>query len=198
MRWDVCVLAQLACLRSGKRQRHDRTAALRSFVRLPAAQNTPEFAGMMQRKQSCQIVCSSHTPAGTIVFHPIPNNGKDIALHAPAAGGLLALVGQRWLPSCSLVIRYQGMAVVTEIRKQPPAVFLFRRVKCAFNGRFHYGNSFLRLALAEQLQDEFLEFGIVQIGAHSLVPVEQVKLASAVRHHVSLEPQASLDVPSPS
>lgn len=153
---------------------------------------------MMQRKQGCQIVCSSHAPAGAVVFHPVPNNGEDIALHTPAVGGLLALVGQRRLPSCSLVIRYRGMIVVAKIRKQPPAVFLFRRVKCAFNGRFHYGNGFLRLALAEQLQDELLEFGIVQIGAHSLVPVEQVKLVSAVRHHASLEPQASLDVPSPS
>ena len=111
---------------------------------------------------------------------------------------LLSILPQRAGCWPSLVIRYQGMTVVAEIRKQPPAVFLFRRVKCAFNRRFHYGNGFLRLALAEQLQDELLEFWIVQIGAHSLVPVEQVKLVSAVRHHVSLEPQASLDVPSPS
>ena len=190
MRWDVYVLTQPVGLRGRKRQRH----ALRSAVRLPAAQNTPESAGMMQRKQGCQIVCSSHAPAGAVVLHPVPNNGEDIALHTPAAGGLLALVGQRRLPSCSLVVRYQGMTVVAEIRKQPPAVFLFRRVKCAFNRRFHYGNSFLRLALAEQLQDKLLEFWIVQLGAHSLVPVEQVKLVSAVRHHVSLEPQASVAV----
>ena len=78
---------------------------------------------MMQRKQGCQIVCSSHAPAGAVVLHPVHNNGEDIALHTPAAGGLLALVGQRRLPSCSLVVRYQGMTVVAEIRKQPPAVF---------------------------------------------------------------------------
>ena len=123
MRWDIYVLPQPVGLRGRKRQRHDRTAALRSAVRLPAAQNTPESAGMMQRKQGCQIVCSSHAPAGAVVLHPVPNNGKDIALHTPAAGGLLALVGQRRLPSCSLVVRYQGMTVVAEIRKQPPAVF---------------------------------------------------------------------------
>ena len=86
------------------------------------------------------------------------------------------------------------VGVAAEIRKQPPAGFLFRRVKRAFNGRFCYGNSFLRLALAERLQDELLKFGIVQIGAHSPVPVEQGKLASAVRHHASLEPQASAAV----
>ena len=57
------------------------------------------------------------------MLHPVPNNGEDIALHTPAAGGLLALVEQRRLPSCSLVVRYQGMTVVAEIRKQPPAVF---------------------------------------------------------------------------
>ena len=84
-------------------------------MRLPAAQNTPEsVGGMMQRKQGCQIVCSSHAPAGAVVLHPAPNNGEDIALHTPAAGGLLALVGQRRLPSCSLVVRYQGMTVVDE------------------------------------------------------------------------------------
>ena len=60
---------------------------------------------MVQRKQSCQVVCSSHAPAGAVVLHPVPNNGEDIALHTPAAGGLLALVGQRRLPSCSLVVR---------------------------------------------------------------------------------------------
>lgn len=102
MRWDIYVLTQPVGLRGRKRQRHDRTAAHRSAVRLPAAQNTPESAGMMQRKQGCQIVCSSHTPAGAVVLHPVPNNG-NIALHTPAAGGLLALVGQRRLPSCSLV-----------------------------------------------------------------------------------------------
>ena len=123
MRWDVYVLTQPVGLRGRKRQRHDRTAAHRSAVRLPTAQNTPESAGMMQRKQGCQIVCSSHAPAGAVVLHPVPNNGEDIALHTPAAGGLLALVGQRRLPSCSLVVRYQGMTVVAEIRKQPPAVF---------------------------------------------------------------------------
>lgn len=100
MRWDVYVLTQPVGLRGRKRQRHDRTAALRSAVRLSAAQN-----GMMQRKQGCQIVCSSHAPAGAVVLHPVPNNGEDIALHTPAAGGLLALVGQRRLPSCSLVVR---------------------------------------------------------------------------------------------
>ena len=105
MRWDVCVLAQLAGLRRRKRQRHARTAALWPVVSLPTVQNTPELAGMVQRKQSCQVVCSSHAPAGAVVLHPVPNNGEDIALHTPAAGGLLALVGQRRLPSCSLVVR---------------------------------------------------------------------------------------------
>ena len=104
MRWDIYVPTQPVGLRGRKRQRHDRTAALRSAVRLSAAQNTPESAGMMQRKQGCQIVCSSHAPAGAVVLHPVPNNGEDIALHTPAAGGLLALVGQRRLPFCSLVL----------------------------------------------------------------------------------------------
>ena len=93
MWWDIYVPTQPVGLRGRKRQRHDRPAALRSAVRLPAAQNTPESAGMMQRKQGCQIVCSSHAPAGAVVLHPVPNNGEDIALHTPAAGGLLALVG---------------------------------------------------------------------------------------------------------
>lgn len=93
MRWDIYVLTQPVGLRGRKRQRHDRTAAIRSAVRLPAAQNTPESAGMMQRKQGCQIVCSSHAPAGAVVLHPVPNNSKDIALHTPAAGGLLAFAG---------------------------------------------------------------------------------------------------------
>ena len=50
MRWDIYVLTQPVSLRGRKRQRHDRTAAPRFAVRLPAAQNTPESAGMMQRK----------------------------------------------------------------------------------------------------------------------------------------------------
>ena len=69
---------------------------------------------MMQRKQGCQIVCSSHAPAGAVVLHPVPNNGEDIALHTPAAGGLLAFVGST----------VSGMTVVAEIRKQPPTVFV--------------------------------------------------------------------------
>ena len=50
MWWDIYVPTQPVGLRGRKRQRHDRTAALCSAVRLPAAQNTPESAGMMQRK----------------------------------------------------------------------------------------------------------------------------------------------------
>ena len=89
----------------------------------PIPQNTPQMAGAVQGEQSRKVVGPGHAPAGAVVLHPVPNNGKDIALHTPAAGGLLALVGQRRLPSCSLVVRYQGMTVVAEIRKQPPAVF---------------------------------------------------------------------------
>ena len=111
---------------------------------------------MVQRKQSCQVVCSSHTPAGAVVLHSVPNNGEDIALHTPAAGGLLALAGQRRLLSCSPVVRDKGVAVVAEIRKQSPAVFLFRGIHRALNRRLHYGNGFLWLALVEQLQDKFL------------------------------------------
>ncbi len=128
------------------------------------------------------------------MLHPVPNNGENVALHAPTVGGLLPLVWQRRPLPCALVVRYKGMAVVAEIRKQLPAVLLFCGVQRALNGRFHYGNGLLGLALVEQLQDDLLEFGIVQIGAHSLVPVERVELVSAARHHVPLEPQAAVAV----
>ena len=82
----------------------------------PIPQNTPQMTGMVQGKQGRKVVGPSHAPAGPVVLHPVSNNGKDVALHAPASGGLLALVGQRGLFPSPLVVRHQGMAVVAEVR----------------------------------------------------------------------------------
>ena len=101
---------------------------------------------MVQGKQGRKVVGPGHAPTDPVVLHPVPNNGEDIALHAPTPGRLLALVGQRGLPSTPLVVWDQGFLVVAEVGKQPPPFLLFVRVQGAFNGRFHHSNRFFGFA----------------------------------------------------
>ena len=81
----------------------------------PIPQNTPQMAGAVQGEQSRKVVGPGHAPAGAVVLHPVPNNGKDVALHAPTPGGLLALVGQRGFSSTPLVVWNKGFPVVVEV-----------------------------------------------------------------------------------
>ena len=95
----------------------------------PIPQNAPQVAGMVQGKQGGKVVGPCHAPAGSVVLHPVPNHGEDVALHAPAPGGLLALVGKRRLFSFPLVVRHQCVFVVAEVGKQPPPFLLFIKVQ---------------------------------------------------------------------
>ena len=70
------------------------------------------------------------------------NNGKDVALHAPTPGGLLALVGQRGFSSTPLVVWNKGFPVVVEVGKQLPPLLLFVGIQCALNRCLHHSNRF--------------------------------------------------------
>ena len=93
MRWDIDILRPPVNICCGQRLRHCKQAGGVPVSR-PIPQNTPQAAGMVQGKQGRKVVGTGHAPAGPVVFHPVPNNREDVALHAPAPGGLLALVGQ--------------------------------------------------------------------------------------------------------
>ena len=77
-----------------------------------------------------------------VVLHPVPNNGEDIALHAPTPGRLLALVGQRGFSSTPLVVWNKGFPVVVEVGKQLPLLLLFVGIQCALNRCLHHSNRF--------------------------------------------------------
>ena len=106
----------------------------------PIPQNTPQMAGAVQGEQSRKVVGPGHAPAGAVVLHPVPNNGKDVALHAPTPGGLLALVGQRGFSSTPLVVWNKGFPVVVEVGKQLPPLLLFVGIQCALNRCLHHSN----------------------------------------------------------
>ena len=106
MRWEIDILGPPVSVRCGQRLRHCKQAGGVTVSR-PIPQNAPQVAGMAQGKQGGKVVGPCHAPAGPVVYHPVPNNDKDVALHAPAPDGLLALVGQRRLFSFPLVVQHQ-------------------------------------------------------------------------------------------
>ena len=148
MRWDIDILRPPVNICCGQRLRHCKQAGGVPVSR-PIPQNTPQAAGMVQGKQGRKVVGTGHAPAGPVVFHPVPNNREDVALHAPAPGGLLALVGQWRLFSFPLVVRHQCVFVAAEVGKQFPPFLLFVRVQCAFNGCLHHSKGFLYLAFTQ-------------------------------------------------
>lgn len=90
---QISLLAPLVSLCCGYCPSY-REWAGRGTAGCPTTQDTPQVAGMVQGKKGRKVVGPGHTPAGSVVLHPVPNNGEDVALHAPAPCGLLALVGQ--------------------------------------------------------------------------------------------------------